>query len=158
MNNKPTIFLDIDGVLVIDEEETRLHYKFKKPFFDINCVNALNEIIKEVNPDIIISSDWNLKLSIDDLNEIFKDFGVNGTITDVTESLWKKKFKKFQDLEICRSEEIMNFVIENELTNWIAVDDLWLQPLIRNFILTNHNTGIAGAKRLIIDTLKSKML
>lgn len=156
MNNKPTIFLDIDGVMVIDEEETRLHHKFMKPFFDSDCVQVLNEIIEKFNPDIIISSDWKDKLSIDNLNEIFRDFGVNTEIKGITKSLWKIKFKSFQELEICRAEEIMDFVIKNELINWVAIDDLFLKPWVRNFIHTNHITGISGVREKIFNILKSE--
>lgn len=153
---QPTIFLDIDGVMVTDQSEIILHPKFMRGSFDSGCVDILNEIVEIINPNIVISSDWK-NLSIESLNEIFSDFGVNAIVNDVTIDLWGTKFKSYQQLEECRSEEILDFVNKHKLTNWIAVDDLFLLPWMpNNFVHCFNKKGIKlkGVKDKIINILK----
>lgn len=126
MNNKPHIFLDIDGVLATNAQfyTKKLHPKYQTYGFDKKCVQVLNKIIEEINPVIILSSDWKLHFELNELNEIFEDNGVNTKIGDITPSLWGSMFTSLSQLEECRASEIIKFVNENKITNFVAVDDL----------------------------------
>jgi len=66
-------------------------------------------------------------------------------------------FTSFQQLEECRAYEILQYVRERELTNWVAVDDLNLSKWIpNNFVYTpKSNEGIkqSGVKEKIIKIL-----
>lgn len=146
MKDKPYIFLDIDGVLATNAQfyMKKLHPKYKVYGFDKKCVQVLNKIIEEVNPVIILSSDWKHHFELHELNEIFSDNGVDSKITDITPDLWGTKFTNLSQLEECRAAEIKLFVNSNNITNFVAVDDLNLKKwLDGNFVhCTRTNEGI----------------
>jgi len=145
MNSNKYLFLDIDSVLVTTKQHFgRYHKNYDGHPFDSKCVKVLNQIIEKVNPIIIISSDWKHFFNVLELNKIFVENGVNGVITDVTPSLWggkEDRFNNLQQLEECRAAEILQYVKEHEITNWVAVDDLNLFPWIPiNFVWCTHST------------------
>ncbi len=158
--NRPHLFLDIDSVMVTSTQyySKKLHPKYQTYPFDKKCVQVLNKIIEEVNPVIILSSDWKLHFELHELNEIFSDNGITASIGDITPSLWGSKFTNLSQLEECRAFEIIKFVNENKITNFVAVDDLnlnhWLEG---NFVhCTRSNEGIkqTNVKEKIIKILK----
>jgi hypothetical protein len=121
-----------------------LHPKYQRYAFDPACVKVLNRIIMVKNPVIVLTSDWKLQLSLDEINEMFNEYNVLYPATDITTNLWKTKFTSFQQLEECRSAEILLYVAEHDITNWVAVDDLnlmWWLP--KNFVwCTNSYEGL----------------
>jgi len=157
--NKPILFLDLDGVIVLDDLpfKKKIHSEYIANNFDKKCVNVLNEIIKNVNPIIILSSDWRYNYSFDILNKIFHDNGVISEISGITDNLWGIEFKSLSQLEVCRATEILKYVNEHDINNYVAVDDLNLFPWIpKNFVYcTRFNEGIkqTGIKEKIIDIL-----
>lgn len=158
--NNPTIFLDFDDVMATTHQYygKKRHPVFNIVYpFDPKCVKVLNSIIEITNPVIICSSDWKLHFNLEQLNQIFEWNGVNGKITDVTSSLWGVKYFKLQELEECRAEEIKLFANNNNIINFVAVDDLnmfkWLPD---NFVhCTKPNEGIkqSGVKDKILKIL-----
>lgn len=159
ISDKPILFLDIDNVMVISSNCNHLHSKYMTESFDQKCVNVLNEIIKETNASIILSSDWKENRSFTVLNEIFRDNGIITYVSDITPDLWGIKFTKLSELEKCRAEEILQYINEHHITNYVAVDDLNLTPWIPdNFVwCPNSKEGIKqnGIKEKIIYKLKS---
>jgi len=161
MNNKPHIFLDIDGVLATNAQfyTKKLHPKYQVYGFDKKCVQVLNSIIEEINPVIILSSDWKLHFEEHELNEIFSDNGISSKIVDITPSLWGCRFTSLSQLEECRAAEIIKFVNSNKIINFVAIDDLDLKHwLDGNFVhCTRVNEGIkqTGIKEKIIKILKT---
>lgn len=139
---QPYIFLDIDGVLTLERQMNSNPKKWNKEYnrysFDIKCVKVLNQIIEIINPIIIITSDWKDDYTIKQMNRIFELNKVNSKVTDYTDSLWGVEFKDSStELEICRATEILNYVNKNDISIYIAVDDLNLKPWIHdNFIHT----------------------
>lgn len=158
--NEPTIFLDFDDVMATTSQYygKKRHPIFNTVYpFDPKCVKVLNSIIEIVNPIIICSSDWKLHFNIETLNHLFEWNGVNGKITDVTSSLWGNGFTKLSQLDECRATEIKLFADKNNITNFVAIDDLnlfnWLPD---NFVhCTRPNEGIkqSGVKDKIIKIL-----
>ena len=146
INQQPVIFLDIDDVLVCSRQHfaKKLHPKYMTCPFDSKCVKVLNEIIEKTNSLIILSSDWKLQFKINELNEIFKDNGVNSIITDITPDFWGTQFKNLKDLDACRGFEILKYVHQYQIEKYVAVDDLDLRPwLPDNFVwCTRSNEGI----------------
>lgn len=144
--DKIHIFLDIDGVLATSNQyhSKKRHPKFDKYPFDKKCVNVFNEIVLMFNPIIILSSDWALHHSINEMNEIFEWNNLKCIITDTTRFLWKYEYHKMDELEICRATEILEYVEDYNLTKYIAIDDLNLKKWIDdNFIHTPRaNEGI----------------
>ena len=158
-SDKPTIFLDIDGVMVTTRQEYNdMHPKYHTSYFDEICVEVLNIIADNVTDlQLIISSDWRNNYSLNVLTLAFKEYGVKITIEGITPNLWGKKFKSMKQLEECRAAEILEYVESHKLTNWVAVDDLNLSPWIpENFAYCSRSTeGIkqSGVKNKILNIL-----
>src|ERR1035437_8550867 len=159
MNEKRYLFLDLDDVMVTTRQHfaKKLHPKYMTAPFDSKCVKVLNEIIEKTNPLIILSSDWKLHFNFIQLNEIFKENGVNSEITDITSDLWGDKFKSLNQLDECRATEILKFVEDQKILKFVAVDDLNLKPwLPDNFVwCTQSNEGIkqSGVKEKLLKIL-----
>jgi hypothetical protein len=159
MNSKPTFFLDMDGVMVTERQLfDQMHPEFHLSYFDPECVQILNEILSNFTDfDLILSSDYRYNYEFDIINKAFKEYGVNGLLSDITPNLWGVRYKSYQQLEECRAEEILAYVKEHELTNWVAIDDLNLSPWIPdNFArCTDYTLGIkqSGVKDKILKIL-----
>jgi hypothetical protein len=133
-SNRPTIFLDLDDVMVTEGQRKmeNLHPKYQRYAFDPICVKVLNRIITLRNPQIVLSSDWKEQLSLENINEMFDEYKVSNPVSDKTQNLWKIMYTSFQQLEECRAAEILLYVMKNELTNWVAIDDLNLSLWLPN--------------------------
>ena len=161
MNSNPHIFLDIDDVLTTQFQYNQKPAKWDKEYnryhFDAKCVKVFNAIIEKTNPIIILSSDWKLHYTVEQMNRIFEINGVKAIITHYTPSSWGHEFTSMQQLEECRAYEINKYAKEHELTKWVAVDDLNLFPWIPdNFVRCTHSTeGIkqSGVKDKILKIL-----
>ena len=160
-NTEPHVFIDIDGCLAT----TRQYYSNKKHWhptfecyrFDEKCVRVFNEITDEINPVLILSSDWKYHYRLEQINEIFEWNGVHSRISDFTQSSWGVEFKSFQQLEECRAYEILQYVINHNVQNYVAIDDLDLKQWIPdNFVCCPRaNEGIKqlGIKEKILEIL-----
>lgn len=162
MNNKPIIFLDIDGVLVTTNQlyTKKLHPEYQCPPFDKKCVKVFNEILEETNSIIILSSDWKYHYIQPIMNKIFRWNKILKPVSNFTPSLWGTEFKSYNELEKCRATEIIHFIGERRLKNikWVAIDDLDLSPFLpdKNFVQTPRiNEGIkqTGIKEKILKRL-----
>lgn len=126
--------LDIDGVLANSHQFNTNRKKWHPNYgcypFDEKCVKVFNTIIEEINPIIILSSDWKYHYTIEQMNEIFKWNNVNARVSDITNDLWGERFTSLQQLEECRASEILLYVEEHQIINWFAIDDLDLSPWI----------------------------
>jgi hypothetical protein len=158
MNSNPTIFLDIDDVLVTSKQYFgRYSKKYNGHPFDSKCVKVLNEIIEKTNPIIVISSDWKQHFTQTQLSQIFVENCVNAVVDGVTDSSWGVMFTSLKQLEECRAYEINKYVKEHEITKWVAIDDLDLKQWIPdNFVRCTHSTeGLkqSGVKDKILKIL-----
>lgn len=160
MENRPHIFLDIDGVLATTAQfySKKRHEEWNCYRFDPKCVKIFNEIIEKTNPIIILSSDWKTQYKFETMNNIFDWNGINGKISDYTPNLWGVEFFKVDDLEACRASEIQIHVNNNQIKKWVAIDDLNLSPYIgeKKFVHTPRvNEGIkqSGVKDKILKRL-----
>lgn len=179
------IFLDHDGVICLSNNWGG---RFKKegyndkssPMdrrmddFDKKAVKVLNEILEESGAEIVISSDWKLHGTLDEIKEMYRTRGIKEPIActprlqDEDEELaglctWKHWLEK------ARAQEIHIWLKRHpEVTHWVAVDDLdmGLKPEWRgdsdwgleNFVLTTkpNTEGIkqSGIKDKILKFLK----
>ena len=161
MDNRPTIFLDIDDVLTTsfqyNQKPAKWDNEYNRYHFDAKCVKVFNAIIEKTNPIIILSSDWKLHYTVEQMNWIFEINGVHSVITHYTPSSWGVMFTSMQQLEECRAYEINKYAQEHELTTWVAIDDLNLFPWIPdNFVRCTRSTeGIkqSGVKDKILNIL-----
>lgn len=184
------IFLDHDGVICLSSEwgsrykkqqkwgglklsmknnEIPLQYRFDN--FNKKAIKILNEILKETNADVVVSSDWKLHSNLEQMGEYYESQGIIKKPIDFTPNLnectnYSKDFvcDKEWDLEQSRSLEIKQYLENNpEVTHWVSVDDLDMSRNneskswgLDNFVLTPKSSeGIkqSGIKEKIIQFL-----
>ena len=187
---KSVIFLDLDGVMCLLNDwgtRTKKMLKFKKEFpgsseddmpawikldnFDYKATKVLNSILLHYDVEIVISSDWKLFATLEQLQEMFDKYGVIKSPIDTTPNFLKYQSKfgfSKEDLEQNRISEIKDWLKNHpEVTHWVAVDDLDLGekfgPIsgnsnggLTNFVHTPKSTqGIkqTGVKEKIIKYL-----
>ena len=187
------IFLDHDGVICLSTEWGGRHKKQKKwdgrklsmsmrdiPLeyrfdnFNKKSIKVLNEIIEETGAEIVISSDWKLHGTLEELSNYYESQGIVKKPIALTTNLgqctwyndmvwvWSPRW----DLEMTRVIEIKQFLYDHpEITHWVAVDDLnmgkngedWKDWGLDNFVLTpSSDQGIkqSGIKDKILKFLK----
>lgn len=144
------IFLDNDGVICLSNtwgtrhkkqkewggaklsmspREYPIQYRFDN--FDKKAVEVLNSIIEETDCEIIVSSDWRLHGTLEELGEYYQSQGIVKKpigVTDLFKDIYPREWSQLRfraDLELERYMEI-NHWLENhpEVTHWVAVDDL----------------------------------
>ena len=197
------IFLDHDGVICLsnnwggrskkwakhrsENPDSSLEFK-DKPVncrfddFDKKAIKILNEIIEQTGCEIVVSSDWRLHATLEELGDYYISQGIIKRpvdATDIFKDLFPKEWSAFRfraDLEIERSMEIGHWLKNHpEVTHWVAVDDLNMSseflskyfsdgesdknPGLSNFVLTPKSSeGIkqCGIKEKIIKYLKNE--
>ena len=197
------IFLDHDGVICLsnnwgsrskkwskfrsENPDSSLEFK-DKPVncrfddFDKKAIKILNEIIEQTGCEIVVSSDWRLHATLEELGDYYISQGIIKrpiAVTDIFKDLFPKEWSAFRfraELELERSMEIGHW-LENhpEVTHWVAVDDLNMSseflskyfsdgesdknPGLSNFVLTPKSSeGIkqCGIKEKIIKFLTNE--
>jgi hypothetical protein len=186
------IFLDHDGVICLSDNwgnrfkkqkswgkrklsmstlSMPVEYRFDN--FDEDAVKVLNEILEETGAEIVVSSDWKLHATLDELGEYYELHGVNKKPIALTPNIqnctvhgnlfiWSPRW----DLEQTRTIEIKQYLHDHpEVTHWVSVDDLNMGKIgepwkdewaIDNFVLTpKSNEGIkqSGVKEKILNFL-----
>jgi hypothetical protein len=112
--------------------------------FDIKAIKVLNEIIEQTGCEIVVSSDWRLHATLEELGDYYISQGIIKrpiAVTDQFKDLFPKKWNAFRfraELELERSMEIGHW-LENhpEVTHWVAVDDLNMSPEFLSKYLSN---------------------
>ena len=153
--------MDIDGVLATVRQfyMKKKHEIYNCYSFDPKCVIVFNKILEATKPTIILSSDWKLHYPIESMNNIFEYNKVAGKVFDVTDDLWDgAKFRSVDQLEEVRATEILKYVKDWNITQWVAIDDLNLSPFLpeKNFVQTPRiSEGIkqSGIKEKILKRL-----
>jgi hypothetical protein len=177
------LFLDHDGVICLPDNWGSRHKKqtlFQKKHgfmsvnkmdvfhrfdsFDKKAVNVLNDIISQTNLEIVVSSDWRLSCTLEEMQLLYQKEGVLKSPIDFTPVFKNIKdipedfpWKMSINLEQQRSFEIKTWLNQNKnVTNWVAIDDLDLRSEVwglENFVhCSRKNEGI---KQL---SLKDKIL
>ncbi len=189
------IFLDHDGVICLsnnwggrtkkwakyrstnpdsDKEIKNAPVSVRFDDFDKKAIKILNEIIEETECEIVVSSDWKLHATLDELGDYYELHGISKRPIDLTPNIgkctvhgnlfiWSPRW----DLEQTRTIEINQYLHDHpEVTHWVSVDDLNMGKIgedwkdvwaIDNFVLTpKSNEGIKqlGIKDKILKFLK----
>ncbi len=133
--NKPTIFLDLDGVL--NSTTTGFLNGFADRSMDLELddysVQILNMLLTSIpNHQIVVSSSWR---KIDpNIFQTLIDYGVKGNFIDVTPSLNNCFF---------RGDEVQAWLNDHpEVTTFVCIDDGDDFHSNHNLILTNPLYGI----------------
>ena len=178
---KSIIFLDHDGVIctyggtrfnkmkkagiVLINNDVDVNLRFDN--FDKKAIKVLNQIILETDCEIVVSSDWKLNCSLEEMGEYYINQGIIKKPIDFTPDFSKKFLSKMgenESLEFIRSCEINNWLSNNNVDKWVVVDDLDLSekfgPIsgnklqgVKNFV--HCKRGYEGIKQC---GLKDKIL
>ena len=190
------LFLDNDGVICLSnnwgsrskkrskyrsenpnssdsKKEVPVEYRFDN--FDTKAIKVLNEIIEKTGCEIVVSSDWKLHATLEELGDYYESQGIIKRPIDLTPNIqnctvhgnlfiWSLRW----DLEQTRTIEIRQYLHDHpEVTHWVSVDDLNMGKIgepwkdewaIDNFVLTPRSSeGIkqSGVKEKIIKYLKN---
>ena len=99
--------------------------------FDKKAVKVLNEILEQTGAEIVVSSDWRLHATLEEIGEYYTSQGILkkpvgftkllGQFDDPENFVWSLQWR----LEQSRSLEVLQYLKEHpEVTEWVAVDDL----------------------------------
>jgi len=118
--------------------EIPLEYRFDD--FDQKAVKVLNEILEETDAEIVVSSDWRLYATIEELGDYYESQGIIKRPYSITEVFnygdWLEEgfvppndgvfpWSRFDEREQERYFEIMRWLSHNpSVTHWVAIDDL----------------------------------
>lgn len=164
------IFLDNDGVICLCAQWGGRYKRMKKfikdtgiseiskmpayirlDCFDTKAVKVLNEVIEKTGAEIVVSSDWKLHATLEELQELYLENGVIKAPIAITENMrdfdvethglyaWKGWLERIRIVEIERYLEG-----NPQITHWVAIDDLLLGkhedegPGLENFVLTKR--------------------
>lgn len=156
------IFLDIDGVLATNECYNIRHnlssYEYPAPYlWNKKCVKVFNEICEKTeNLRIVLSSDWKIHFTIEEMDRIALANGLKFPIAEFTPKLIKKSFS--ESLESVRIREIKEWLKRNEQQgHWVAVDDMDLSELGKFAHCKNTGLGIRapGIQEKMLNNLYS---
>lgn len=123
MNNKPIIFLDFDGVVeTIYWEKAEdgswsfnIHKHSRNELNNKQAIGWLNELYKNVPYDIVVSSTWRIRMSVEELQELITNSGFNKDI---------KVIGKTPQLYQSRGYEIQQWIDDNNFKGkFIIIDD-----------------------------------
>jgi len=147
------ILLDIDGVICLSREWGSRGRKIKRweleggegeppvtirlDDFNKIAVDVLNDIILTSGADLVISSDWRLYATLDEMKDLFHQFGVIKGPIDFTPEL--QTTTKHANIRV---DEINLWLSKHpEVTKWVAIDDMDLSEL-DNFVKTREREGL----------------
>ena len=152
---------------VLDEKKRPVGIRFDN--FDRKAIKVLNDVIEKTGAEIVVSSDWKLYATVEELGEYYESQGIVKKPIDRTLNLdefapdsaglyhWKGWKGRMRILEIEKYLED-----HPEITHWVAVDDIDMSPKanqghgLKNFVLTpRSNEGIkqSGVKDKLIKHL-----
>jgi hypothetical protein len=152
-------------------KDAPVEYRFDD--FDKKSVKVLNEILEETGCEIVVSSDWKLHATLEELGDYYESQGIIKKPIALTPNIQNCKdydsnfiWSPRWELEQIRTIEIKQYLHEHpEVTHWVSVDDLNMGKIgepwkdmwaIDNFVLTpKSNEGIkqSGVKEKIINYL-----
>jgi len=128
------IFIDIDGPLswgnwpdgeVKIMEGTKGEFTIPYAWDKAEC-DALSEIIKQTDAQLVVSSDWKKHFGFAQLSMIFEHYGIGRwNLLDTTTHFNPRK-KMSSSLEWDRACEIEMWVKSFKPINWISIDDMQL--------------------------------
>jgi hypothetical protein len=141
--------------------------------FDRKAIKILNQILEETDAEIVVSSDWRLHATLDEISEYYLSKGIIKKPISFTkryigcdkpdEFVWRRGTA----IEQQRCIEVRQYLTDHpEITHWVCVDDLQLGEKdsygfkrewgLTNFVHTPRSTeGIkqSGIKEKIIKFL-----
>jgi len=120
--------------------------------FDSSAVEILNQILDQTGAEIVVSSDWKCKISIEGMCEFYQTQGIKKMPIDYT--AWLPGAATYHEQ---RAGEINTWLEQHpETTQWAAVDDLYMSTWLTNFAWAkNVHLGLndATVQQQLLDIL-----
>ena len=191
MKTNKVLFLDNDGViclannwgsrvkkrkkdkisLVMNDPDVDPKYRFD--YFDKKAVKVLNQVLEETGAEIVVSSDWRLYATLEELGDYYLSEGIiKKPIAFTKRYIGCDKPDEFEWVrrtmyEQQRCIEVRQYLIDHpEVTHWVCIDDLELGERdthdreqkwgLSNFVHTpRENEGIkqSGVKEKLLQYL-----
>jgi hypothetical protein len=165
------IFIDIDGPLAwgtwrdgrINIDEGSEAFTIPYPWVEEDC-QALQKICNEINAELVISSDWKKHFTIIQLRTIFQHYNIYSPVIDITthQNLWNKMSRPNSEWK--RAAEIIKWVKDNKISNWISIDDMqlnkqykWLKTPQWRHVQVDGDWGYGGRLRDKIEECITKL-
>jgi hypothetical protein len=155
----PTLFLDIDGVLVTrrywaDAYENGLPMRdsFHDHIFDPYAVDNFHKIVDKFDPDIVISSTWRC-MGMDAFRAMWARRNMRGRIVGAT----AKVIRNMAYADVSRGKEIDDYVRKNGVDRYVILDDDsdMLEHQKAFFVKTTFEWGVTeGEARKVEEILK----
>ena len=192
MKTNKVLFLDNDGViclannwgsrvkkrkkdkvsLVLNDPDVEAKYRFD--YFDKKAVKVLNQVLEETGAEIVVSSDWRLYGTLEELGDYYLSEGIiKKPIAFTKRYIGCDKPDEFEWVrrtmyEQQRCIEVHQYLTDHpEVTHWACIDDLELGKNdtqgreqkwgLSNFVHTpRENEGIkqSGVKEKLLEYLK----
>ena len=191
MKTNKVLFLDNDGViclannwgsrvnkrkkdkisLVMNDPDVEAKYRFD--YFDKKAVKVLNQVLEETGAEIVVSSDWRLYATLEELGDYYLSEGIiKKPIAFTKRYIGCDKPDEFKWVrqtmyEQQRCIEVRQYLTDHpEVTHWACIDDLVLGEKdffgferkwgLSNFVHTpRENEGIkqSGVKEKLLEYL-----
>ncbi len=159
----PIIFLDFDGVLNNTVHAFNAKGKdWQNQELDRDCIERLNNLIKETGAKVVVTSTWRLNRTVEELQSILNKYGFEGQVIGKTPS-----YRHLDGVRVLRGNEILHWISENEniigakyydYKRYVILDDdsdmlYWQKD---NFICVDAYCGITPktifmAKKILLD-------
>lgn len=141
------LFLDIDGVLVTQKSnELGLCPFDNQPLFEDECFDNLNLLCVEFDLKIVLSSNWRYKKNIlQILENRFFDADIIGMTANSKEIISNGYLEYYPTY--CRGLEIQHWLDNNNVDNYIILDDMppkEFLPNQRNYLVQTTVENIKG--------------
>ena len=96
--------------------------------FDKKAIKVLNEILEKTGAEIVVSSDWKVWCTVEEMGDYYESQGIIKRPIDFTTNMIdgeKVTWHRNWDLEGTRSVQIQEWLKEHpEVTHWVVIDDL----------------------------------
>ena len=145
------IFLDIDGVVIPYDRDSKFDYhKFfnMKEKWSKEAISVLNQICKEYNCKVVLITSYISSKPFIEIKDKLKELGFNGKVVDELKYHYGKEN---------RFENISYYVKEKGISNYVVIDDqrhdIDKDPEIRKHWCNTHSKD--GLKKENLSKIKS---
>ncbi|MCL2862353.1 MAG: HAD domain-containing protein [Firmicutes bacterium] len=139
---KKIIFLDIFGVLATPKSGANL---------DEDCFAKLLEILRKTKASIVLTTSFRRSESfLSRFKKGLQDEGIcQSCVFDATPDL--KHIEKWNSNEELRAKEIQKYIEENDVKNYVIIDDMDLKPYLEdeiniNFVRCETHIGLTNER------------
>lgn len=151
---KPTVFLDMDGVLTFylemffSKQAAEVDHEVDKNHIDVNKGRMLGNFIIDNDLQVVLSSDWRKRSEYDAEPKKFEDYffqvtGCRIPVVGMTSVLGH------------RGMEIQQYISRHEIENYVILDDSdeMLPEQLNRFVHVNHLNGLTMADLVIASNM-----